>query len=234
MIAVAKASNTGAVRFVGGQPAELDLSGALYLPQQQALIVSDMHLEKGTSWARRGFLLPPYDSRKTVTALEVTVRAYRPQNLIFLGDSFHDLGGHERLDKETAERLFLISRQQETFWITGNHDPELPDGLPGHRCAELAVGGIRLVHIPQGPVSGLGEISGHLHPAATVHGRGRSVKRRCFATDGQRMILPAFGAYTGGLNILDEAFKGLFNKGDLVAYVIGEDAIYPMALAARS
>ncbi len=212
--------------------AVLDMSGGLYLPDEKTFVVSDMHLEKGTSWARRGIFLPPYDSHKTLTALQVAVGQYRPQTLVFLGDSFHDAGGHGRLDAHVLNNLTTICTNQNTFWITGNHDPEIPDTLPGLACAELGIGNLRLVHIPGGPLQKSGEISGHLHPAASVLGRGRSVKRRCFITDGLRMILPAFGSYTGGLNINEAAFSGLIDRKTAVAHVIGERQIYSLTLPA--
>lgn len=210
--------------------AVLDMTGALYLSDEKTLIVSDMHLEKGTSLARRGIFLPPYDSRQTLFALETAVGNYRPEMLVYLGDSFHDTGGHDRLDLEVLETLTGICSGQNTFWITGNHDPEIPETLPGRACSELAIGNLRLVHIPGRASGETGEIAGHLHPAASVVGRGRAVKRRCFVTDGRRMIMPAFGSYTGGLSIRDEAFKGLFEHKHLVAHVIGERQIYSLPL----
>jgi uncharacterized protein len=212
--------------------AVLDMSGALYLPQDQMLVVSDMHLEKGTSWARRGIFLPPYDTKQTLAALALAVAHYRPRTLVYLGDSFHDAGGPARLDAQTLAVLTEICIRQDTFWITGNHDPQKADCLPGNACAELGIGAVRLVHIPGGALGGGGEIAGHLHPAASVVGRGRAVKRRCFVTDGQRMILPAFGSYTGGLNIRDDAFKGMFERNSMVVHVIGERQIYSMPLPA--
>ncbi len=217
---------------IADMAAVLDMSGALYLPQDQILIVADMHLEKGTSWARRGIFLPPYDTRQTLAALTSVLTFYQPKMLVFLGDSFHDAGGPARLDNETLTSLSGICAKQDTFWVTGNHDPEKSNLLPGHSCAELGVGAIRLVHIPGGSLDHAGEIAGHLHPAASVVGRGRAVKRRCFVTDGIRMILPAFGSFTGGLNIRDNAFKGMFERKSTVVHVIGEQQIYSLPLPA--
>ncbi len=219
---------------VAGMPVVLDMSGALYLPDDQLLIVSDMHLEKGTSWARRGIFLPPYDTRQTLAALGSVILHYKPRMLVFLGDSFHDIGGAARLHGEALGDLVGLCAAQETFWITGNHDPEKSALLPGNSCAELGIGTIRLVHIPGGSLVDGGEIAGHLHPAALVVGRGRAVKRRCFVTDGQRMILPAFGSYTGGLNICDEAIKGLFEQKSMVVHAIGEKQIYSLRFSAIS
>lgn len=217
---------------IADMAAILDMSGALYLPDDQMLIVADMHLEKGTSWARRGIFLPPYDTCQTLAALTSAVAFYQPKMLVFLGDSFHDAGGPSRLEQKVLDDLSAICAKQETYWITGNHDPEKSHLLPGHSCAELGIGGIRLVHIPGGSLDHAGEIAGHLHPAASVVGRGRAVKRRCFVTDGLRMILPAFGSYTGGLNIRDDAFKGMFERQSTVVHVIGERQIYSLPLPA--
>ena len=217
---------------IAGTNAVLDMSGALYLPQNQVLVVSDMHLEKGTSWARRGIFLPPYDTRQTLEALTSIVTYYQPRMLVFLGDSFHDAGGPSRLDRKTLDALSEICVRQETYWITGNHDPEKSELLPGRSSAELGIGAIRLVHIPCKAFYDGGEIAGHLHPAASVVGRGRAVKRRCFVTDGRRMILPAFGSYTGGLNIRNDAFKGMFERKSVVVHVIGERQIYSLPLPA--
>ncbi len=217
---------------IAGLDAVLDMTGALYLPDEKTLVVSDMHLEKGTSWASRGIFLPPYDSRQTLTALKSVIAHYQPETLVYLGDSFHDAGGHGRLDVDVLDVLTGICASQCTFWITGNHDPEIPDTLPGQSCSELAIGAFRLVHIPGRTLDETGEIAGHLHPVATVVGRGRAVKRRCFITDGQRMILPAFGSYTGGLNIRDDAFKGMFDSKSMVVHVIGDRQIYSLPLHA--
>lgn len=220
---------------IAGKTAVLDRSGALYMPDDQVLIVSDMHLEKGTSWAKRGIFLPPYDTRQTLATLATVMTQYQPKILVFLGDSFHDAGGPARLDNEAQDVLLRVCTSQETFWITGNHDPEKSDLLAGNGCTELGLGAVRLVHIPSGAVGGsvggTGEISGHLHPAASVVGRGRAVKRRCFVTDGKRMILPAFGSYTGGLNIRDAAFEGLFDRKSTIVHIIGDQQIYSLPLS---
>ncbi len=232
MSAVARPVATPTSCRIAGMDAVLDMTGALYLPEEKTLVVSDMHLEKGTSWASRGIFLPPYDSRQTLTALQSVISQYQPETLVYLGDSFHDAGGHSRLDVGALDVLTGICANQNTFWITGNHDPEIPDTLPGKSCSELAIGNLRLVHIPDRASNTTSEIAGHLHPVATVVGRGRAIKRRCFITDGQRMILPAFGSYTGGLNIRDDAYKGLFDQKSQVIHVIGDRQIYSLPLHA--
>lgn len=205
---------------------DLDPSGAAYLSETRTLLVADLHLEKGTSWGRRGIFLPPYDTAVTLQMLAGVVNKYCPEVLIFLGDSFHDTGGPARLQVGDRQVLEEVIQRQETFWIAGNHDPELADCLPGRSCQELAEGNAVFRHIPSADRKDLFEFSGHLHPVASISGRGRSVRRRCFALDAGRMILPAFGAYTGGLNIRDDAFKGLFDQKSFVAHIIGDKQIY--------
>lgn len=204
----------------------LDQSGAVFIEDAKLLVVSDMHLEKGTSWGRRSIFLPPYDTAVTLALLANVIDRYQPETLVFLGDSFHDVGGPYRLLEEDRRVLDRLTVRQDTRWITGNHDPELAEGLSGISCEELAVGGLLFRHVPQTARGNVFEISGHLHPVASVSGRGRSVRRRCFAADHGRMILPAFGAYTGGLNIRDGAFKGLFDQKTFNAHVIGDKQIY--------
>lgn len=212
--------------IAAGCPLTLDHSGALFIEDAKLLVVSDMHLEKGTSWGRRSIFLPPYDTAVTLRLLANVMDRYQPETLVFLGDSFHDIGGPHRLLEDDKRILDMLTVRQDTMWITGNHDPELAAGLSGTSCEELAVGEFLFRHVPQIARSNGFEISGHLHPVASVSGRGRSVRRRCFAADHGRMILPAFGAYTGGLNVRDIAFKGLFDQATFAAHVIGDKQIY--------
>ncbi|MCX8279932.1 ligase-associated DNA damage response endonuclease PdeM [Phyllobacterium sp. 0TCS1.6C] len=202
-----------------------DPAGAIYLPEDGLLVVSDLHLEKGSSFARRGMLLPPYDTLTTLAALARLIGRYRPKSVLSLGDSFHDGEAATRLAPESASHLMTLMRGRHWTWITGNHDPHHPGALPGETCAELALGGLVFRHEPTRNAPA-GEIAGHLHPAARIVWRGQAVQRRCFATDHSRMIMPAFGAYTGGLNIMNRAFHGLFDLAALSAYMLGKDRIY--------
>ncbi|TVR05903.1 MAG: ligase-associated DNA damage response endonuclease PdeM [Salinarimonadaceae bacterium] len=200
-----------------------DLSGVLCLPDEDALLVADLHFEKGSSRARRGFLLPPYDTRDTLSRLAAVIAAHDPRRVIAMGDSFHDPHAAQRLCAEDREALAGLMRGREWLWLTGNHDPDAPAGIGGDAAAEIEVAGVRLRHEPStapGP-----EIAGHLHPVAKVVGRGGRVRRRCFATSGERCVMPAFGAYAGGLNVRDPAFAPLFPDG-LVARVIGRERVY--------
>lgn len=208
-----------------------DPCGALYLPDFHMLVVSDLHLEKGSSFARRGQLIPPYDTAATLDMLASVIARYQPRTVISLGDSFHDKKASERLPSLYAIRLKSLMEHRDWFWITGNHDPERPVDLPGDCVDELAVGGLTFRHEPS-RTKALGEVAGHLHPAARIVRRGRSVRRPCFASDGERLIMPAFGAYTGALNVLDRAFRGLFVDTTLRVYMLGKGKVYPIAHSA--
>ncbi|WP_245293169.1 ligase-associated DNA damage response endonuclease PdeM [Mongoliimonas terrestris] len=216
----------GLVRLAGAA-VRLDASGALFWPAEETLVVADLHLEKGSSAATRGHFLPPYDTRATVTALEAVVRRLAPRRVIALGDSFHDRTAEGRLMAGDGERIRALTRSADWLWVTGNHDPEPPKLLGGSACDLVAIGPVVFRHEPS--VGGEpGEVAGHLHPCARVGVRGRSLRRRAFATDGERCILPAFGAYTGGLNVLDRAYLGLFERSRLIAWMIGEERVYPV------
>ena len=201
------------------------LTGALFLPDFSALLVADLHLEKGSAYAAAGQLLPPYDTRKTMARLAEAISDFLPEAVIALGDSFHDLGADNRIHDEDADRLAgLVKSVPEWVWIEGNHDPDPPARFGGVTRPELTLGGLVLRHEPL-PGEAPGEVCGHLHPAAKVAGRGRRL--RCFATDGSRMILPAFGAYAGGLSVRDEAIRLVFGRCP-DAWVLGRDAVYPI------
>ena len=218
--------SASAAAKVAGADVVLDLSGALYIPEAEALIVSDLHFEKASSFARRGYFVPPYDTGVTLTALESVVRAYAPKMVICLGDSFHDPFCAERLQPDSIARFGALAKGLDWVWVTGNHDPEIPHMLAGERVEELCIGPLSLRHIPQKGEAGQGEIAGHLHPVARILRRGRMVRRPCFATDGARLIMPAFGALTGGLNLGNPAFKGLFDVSSLTAWMIGADQLH--------
>jgi uncharacterized protein len=211
-----------------GVAATLDLSGALFLADRGVLVVSDLHLEKGSSFARRGLMLPPYDTREALGALAEVLGRFGPETVVALGDSFHDVDGPDRLAAEEAAALRDMQAGRRWIWITGNHDRALPPSIGGEVRAELRIGPLTFRHEPLPGATG--EIAGHLHPAGKVVLRGRGVRRRCFATDGQRMILPAFGAYAGGLNVCDAAFKPLFPKG-LTAHLIGDGRLFAIGKA---
>lgn len=201
--------------------------GALWIPAAGTLIVSDLHLEKGSSFARRGQMLPPYDTRATLARLEALALTLRPACVVSLGDSFHDPSAAERLDEADAAAVRRLTAITDFVWIEGNHDPHPPADLGGRAAAEITVGGLTLRHEPSlSPTQG--EVAGHLHPCAAVAGRGRRIRARCFATDGARLVMPAFGAYTGGLNVCDAAFEPVFPKG-CAAVLLARGGAYPAA-----
>ena len=196
-------------------------SGALWLEASRILIVADLHLEKGSAFAARGQLLPPYDTRETLNRLDAEIAALAPRVLIFLGDSFHDGGGEARLAADDHARVGDLATGRDLVWVVGNHDADGPRALPGEVVADFVLEGLALTHEPRA-LAPPGQIAGHLHPCVRVRARGASTRRRCFATDGERLILPAFGAYAGGLNLTDPAFTPLFRRPPL-AVVLGRD-----------
>ncbi len=213
---------------VAGNRACCDRNGALFFPDLDLLVVSDLHLEKGSSFARRGLLIPPYDTAATLLRLQAAILHYRPAMVVSLGDSFHDPEGAARLPDMLRADLSALASGRQWFWVTGNHDPHPPAGLPGETVEELGIGGLVFRHEPSRNAAE-GEIAGHLHPCARIVQRGKSVRRRCFATDGTRLVMPAFGAYTGSLNVLDRAFSGLFSRDGLFAYMLGSERIFAIA-----
>jgi uncharacterized protein len=207
-------------------------SGALFLEGERILVVADLHLEKGSAFAARGQMLPPYDSRATLAALTAVVARYRPATVVVLGDGFHDVRALERIPAQDMAALRILQTGADWIWIAGNHDPEPPAGLGGEARDSIVLRGVTLRHEPAPGEAGP-ELAGHLHPAAKVAGRGRAVRRRCFVSDGRRCVMPAFGAYAGGLNVLDRAFAPLFARR-FTAHVMGADRVYAVSAAQLS
>lgn len=199
--------------------------GALWVADAKALVVSDLHLEKGSSYALRGQMLPPYDTHATLTRLSALMEMHAPEIVVSLGDSFHDGQGPARLDARDRDLLRSLIGNCDWVWVEGNHDGRSPETLGGVARDVLHLGALVLRHEPTVGAAA-GEIAGHLHPCARVAGRGRSVRRRCFAFDGERLVMPAFGAFTGGLNVRDEAFAPLFPHG-VTALVLGKERVLP-------
>jgi DNA ligase-associated metallophosphoesterase len=217
---------TAAPIHIAGERLMLDPEGVLWWPARRLLAVADLHLEKGSSLAARGALIPPYDSRATLDRLLPLVRRYRPARLVALGDSFHDRHGAARLSREDVARIATLAQSVGLVWVLGNHDPAPPDGLPGTATAALAEGPLTFRHDATGR---LGEISGHLHPKASIATRGRWMSRSCFVADSRRIVLPAFGAYTGGLDVRDPAIRALFPRGGR-AFLLGRGRLYSFTL----
>jgi len=205
-----------------------DAAGAIYWPDEKLLIVADLHLEKGSAFAARGVLLPPYDTAATLARVAHLIERYAPRLVIELGDSFHDGGGPLRMAPPDRAALTTLQRGRDWLWITGNHDPHPADGIGGEFAAALALGALTLRHEPSADACD-GEVAGHLHPVARVAQRGRAVSRRCFATDGRRLVMPAFGAYTCGLNVRDRAFANVFATLSFTAHMLGLELVYAVA-----
>jgi len=201
-------------------------AGALYWESEDTLLVADLHLEKGAAFAARGMMLPPYDTRSTLQRLAACLDHFSPRRVVALGDSFHrsELAG--RLSADDREELAALQQGRDWYWILGNHDPDLPESIGGFVCRSLMIGGITLCHQPS--LSRAPEIAGHLHPVARIARRGEGIRRKCFATDGHRLVMPAFGAYAGGLNVLDEAFSSLFHWHLVQAWLTGRTSVYPL------
>lgn len=203
----------------------LDCAGIAFVQDESTLLVADLHFEKASSLARRGIYLPPYDTAATLETLSATVARYQPRRIICLGDSFHDVSGHERLSADAYDGISALATGRDWVWISGNHDPETKSTLPGSTCDELKLRGVALRHEPQF-IEGMFEIAGHLHPCARIEQRGRALRRRCFAVNKNHMVLPAIGALTGSLNVLDKAFKASMSLAGARAVMLGQTAVY--------
>lgn len=217
----------GAVE-IAGVSLLADLSGGLLWESERLLVVSDLHLEKGSSFARRGTLLPPFDTVATLSRLASVIARHNPRTVIALGDSFHDRDAHTRLSQDDRAQLAELQSGRDWIWISGNHDPALPSDLGGTVADIIAIGAISFRHEPTGA---RGEIAGHLHPKARVATRARMLERRCFVSDGERAIMPAFGAYAGGLSVRDAAFARIFPQRSFVAHVLGDRRLHSIAAA---
>lgn len=205
----------------------LDPAGALFWPAAAMLVVSDLHLEKGSSYARHGQLLPPWDTHATLDRLTLLLRRYQPRVVLALGDSFHDRQGSHRLPAGEVSRLRAMIEAHRFIWVQGNHDPSPPRGLGGEWVEVFATPSLVFRH--QAAHGAEGEISGHHHPKAAVPARGGRVSRPCFVTDTRRLVMPAFGAYTGGLDVRDPAISRLFPRGGRV-FLLGKERLFSFAL----
>jgi DNA ligase-associated metallophosphoesterase len=210
--------------FFGGEEFVLHPSGALYWPSEKILVVSDLHLEKGSHFALRGFFLPPYDSRHTLSLLSRVCEETGCARIILLGDSFHDEKGYHRLGVEDRNAFDALKRLNP-IWIKGNHDKDfVPADFSG--MSDYMHGGIVFRH----EAGGHGfEISGHYHPKVEIRTGFSRLARPCFVEDGQRMIMPSFGAYTGGLSIGEAAFAKILSDERRV-YALGRDKVYTVMI----
>ncbi|MGG5819736.1 ligase-associated DNA damage response endonuclease PdeM [Falsiroseomonas sp. HW251] len=208
---------------IGGERLMLDPCGVVAWPAQKLVAVADLHLEKGSALASRGRMVPPYDTKETLERLSRALRRWNPARLVLLGDSFHDAAGCSRLAAPDHAALLTLLAGVEVTWVLGNHDPVPPAGLPGAAVEEIRLAPFTFRHI--GRPGAVAELSGHFHPKATAPTRGVGVTRPCFLSDGRKLLLPAFGAYTGGLDVADPAIAALFPRGGR-AFLLGTERLY--------
>ena len=215
-----------------GETLLLDRMGGLYWPARETLVISDLHFEKGSSFADRGVMLPPYDTKTTLSRIAALISRYKPACIVSLGDAFHDRGAETRMAPDDVEQLQSITQSVRWIWILGNHDPTPPACFAGEAMDIAEFEPITFCHEPteyrRGAASSRhGEISGHLHPSARILTEGRVLRRRCFVVGEQRLVMPALGAYTGGLNVRDEAYRGLWGtNGVFSTYCMGDSGVY--------
>ncbi|MEM9342119.1 MAG: ligase-associated DNA damage response endonuclease PdeM [Pseudomonadota bacterium] len=202
--------NEAVIELAGARLVPL-ASGGLYWPDERLLCVSDLHLGKSDRIARRGgTMLPPYETRDTLARIEADLSATGAKTVVCLGDSFDDRAAAESLEDSEVEWILRLQAGRRWVWIEGNHDPG-PVNLAGTYLAEMPVGPLVFRHIAQADAQG--EVSGHYHPKAELSARGRRVVRRCFLWDGDRIVMPAYGTYTGGLSWTSPVLQGLMSKG---------------------
>ena len=215
--------------FCGVELAALP-AGALYWPAREALLVADLHLEKASWYARGGQMLPPYDSIATLTELAKLQEATQAREIWCLGDSFHDKEGCERLPADARARLIALTGGTRWTWITGNHDSVLTDHCGGDVVEEAVIDGLVLRHEAD-PRDPRPELSGHFHPKLRLNLRGRHVARRCFVASGTKLILPAFGALTGGMDADDPVITKIVGRS-AQALIAVENRLLRFPLAA--
>ena len=211
----------------GGHAAELLPAGAVWFPALGLLAAADLHFEKGSFFARFATLLPPYDSAETLQRLTVLIERYRPRRFVAAGDSFHDRDAALRLPPAELQQLnALIAGVADWHWIAGNHDPALAEVVAGHRAAELTVDGLVFRHQTDGATAH--EISGHYHPKTRLSLRGHRLGGPCFVQNGQRLLLPAFGAYTGGLDIDSDILRKIVSPKDREVFLIHGERVFAL------
>jgi len=202
-----------------------DHQGALWWPDQHLLAFADLHFEKGSAYASRTTqMLPPYDTHETLRLMGEIAARYEPRRIVCLGDNFHDEEGPSRLDAAARASLQSLMKGRRFVWIEGNHDAAAAMALGGECAPSLTIGPLVIRHEAD-PASGEGEVSGHFHPVVSIATRLKRVRRKCFVSNGVRCVMPALGAFTGGLDVLDDAFAPLF-PGAFSTFALGRDRVY--------
>lgn len=210
----------GASFEFNGEEFALVQERALYWPRERALLVADLHLEKASYYAKHGQMLPPYDSRETLERVALAIRETGARRVFTLGDNFHDSAGPARLEPHAAGMLAALVRATDWVWITGNHDSRMEATAGGSLAEELAVAGLMLRHQAKAGET-KPEVSGHYHPRLQITVRERSIRRPCAVVSSSgRMILPAFGALTGGMNAADPAILGALQPAAAIDAVL--------------
>ena len=207
----------------GGHELQLLPEGCLYWKDENLLVVSDLHLEKGSSFVANGVFVPPHDTCETLSRLNAVLHKTKAIKLLLLGDSFHDENAYHRLDEKCRHDFSQLCENYEIIWIEGNHERGfVPPGLTSYESLDIK--GLIFRHIAKENNQDY-EISGHYHPCATIRHKGKATRKRCFVTDNQRIIMPAFGTYTGSLDVLDPAIRSLMDN-EFVIHMSGGKKIY--------
>lgn len=213
--------------MLGGHAVELYGQKLAWIPGLGLLCASDLHFEKGSFFRRFGSLLPPYDTQETLAMLEEAVALFKPDIFVALGDSFHDVQAGGRLRVESEKSLLgLVGGVKRWVWITGNHDPDIAGHIPGERWGELCVEGVWFRH--QLEEDDAVEISGHYHPKTSVRLRGARIGAACFVQRGGKLIMPAYGHYTGGLHVDDVAFLAVMPKKGRRVFMAYRGKVYEL------
>lgn len=210
----------------------IDAMGAIYLPEQDLLIVADLHFEKGSFLSQHFSPLPRYDSRATLDKLNKLQVRYHPQTILCAGDSFHDSQSVDRLASEDFTQLTeLIERVSQWVWVLGNHDPDIPVSVPGLVVDQWHIklqSGLQVVCRHESIDDGSAEIIGHFHPKGRFTLSGRLFGGKCLLISKRRIIMPSMGQYTGGLDINDDAILTLIPESARQAYLLYQGKVFAL------
>jgi hypothetical protein len=215
---------------LGSLQLEPDYSGALYAPDHKALIVADLHFEKASTLSdKTGALFPPFDTQDTLLRLGDTIDRYRPDRVIFLGDTWHDEFGHSRMQDADRQRMQSIITRYESIFISGNHDEIIPTHGGPNMVSEIELDGVALRHEPHDDIDKF-QICGHFHPVVRLLQKGRMIRRRCFYISEKQCVLPAMGALSGGLNCLDPVYDRFVSSTGRRAIVLGNNRLFQIGM----